>query len=50
MDEHVVQAAFKRLDADADGKISVGQFADAFAQMFLSEDAADPGTSVMGNT
>src|SRR5215475_13703443 len=29
VDERVVQAAFERLDADADGKISVAAFSDA---------------------
>ena len=50
MDDHVIRTAFERLDADADGKISISQFIDAFAQMFLSQDSADPGTAVMGNS
>ena len=50
MDEHVVRAAFERLDDNADGKISISQFTDAFEQMFLSQEAADPGTAVMGNS
>lgn len=50
MDQHAVRAAFERLDADADGKISIGEFTGAFAQMFLSRDPADPGTTVMGHS
>ena len=49
VDEHVIQAAFERLDADADGKISVAEYSDAIGQMFLSHDPADPGTAVMGH-
>lgn len=50
MDEHVIRAGFERLDADADGKISTAEFAGAIAQMFLSQDPADPGTAVMGHS
>ena len=50
MDERVIRAAFARLDTDADGKISTAEFADAIAQMVLSQDPADPGTAVMGHS
>ena len=49
LDEDVIRAGFGRLDADADGKVSTAEFADAIAQMFLSQDPADPGTAVMGH-
>ena len=50
MDEHVLRAGFERLDTDGDGRISIAEFADAIAQMFLSQDPADPGPAVMGNS
>jgi len=50
VDERVVQAAFERLDADADGKISVAEFSDAMGQLFLSQDPADPGTAALGHS
>ena len=50
LDERVVQAAFERLDADADGKISVAELSDAIGQLFLSQDPADPGTAVLGSS
>lgn len=50
MDEHVTRAAFERLDADADGKISMAEFTEALTQMFVSRDPADPGTAIMGHS
>jgi Ca2+-binding EF-hand superfamily protein len=48
VDEGIARAAFERLDADADGKISVAEFSDAIGQLMLSQDPADPGTVVLG--
>jgi Ca2+-binding EF-hand superfamily protein len=48
VDEQVIRAAFERLDADSDGKISTGEFREAMRHLFLSHDPADPGTSVLG--
>ena len=50
VDERVVRAAFERLDADADGKISVAEFSDAMGQLMLSQDPADPGTVALGHS
>ena len=50
MDEQLARAGFERLDADADGKISTAEFSDAVAQIYLSQDPADPGTAVMGHS
>lgn len=48
LDPQVVQAAFARLDADGDGRISCGEFTAGAAQFFLSSDPAHPGTSILG--
>jgi hypothetical protein len=50
VDERIVRAAFERLDADADGKISVAELGDAFGQLMLSQDPADPGTAALGHS
>ena len=50
VDEHIIQAAFERLDADADGKVSVAEFSDAIGHLFLSQDPADPGTMALGHS
>jgi len=50
VDERIAGAAFERLDADADGKISVAEFSDAIGQLFLSQDPADPGTAALGHS
>ena len=48
IDGPFVGAVFQRLDADGDGRISTGEFRDAVAQLFLSQDSADPGTAILG--
>lgn len=48
LDPGVVQAAFSRLDADGDGRISRREFTDGVAQFFLSSDPAHPGTALLG--
>jgi len=50
VDERVIAAAFERLDADADGKISVAEVSDAIGQLMLSQDPGDPGTAVLGHS
>ncbi len=36
--------------SDHDGKISVSEFEDGLAHLFLSHDPADPGTAMLGRT
>jgi Ca2+-binding EF-hand superfamily protein len=50
LDPQVVQAAFERLDADEDGRISREEFQAGVAQLFLSSDQAQPGTSILGQS
>jgi hypothetical protein len=50
VDERVARAAFERLDAGADGKISVAEFSDAIGQVFLGQDPGDPGTVVLSSS
>jgi Ca2+-binding EF-hand superfamily protein len=50
VDERIVQAAFERLDTDADGKISVAELGAAIGQLMLSQDPGDPGTAVLGHS
>jgi Ca2+-binding EF-hand superfamily protein len=42
------QAAFQSLDADRDGRVSVAEFGAGLANVFLSQDHADPGTGLLG--
>jgi Ca2+-binding EF-hand superfamily protein len=48
LDPQVAQAAFARLDADGDGRISCEEFTAGAAPFFLSSDPAHPGTSILG--
>lgn len=43
-----VVAAFRRLDADDDGRITHAEFIEGTQQLMLSQDARDPGTSMLG--
>jgi len=42
-------AAFARLDADHDGMVSVGEFAEAYVEFFTSGDPAAPGNVLFGS-
>lgn len=46
----VVEAAFHRLDADGDGRITHAEFIDGTQHLMLSQNAADPGTSMLGQS
>jgi Ca2+-binding EF-hand superfamily protein len=48
LDPGAAQAAFARLDADGDGRVSRGEFTAGVAQFFLSSDPAHPGTGILG--
>jgi len=48
VDARIASAGFERLDADGDGRISVDELHTTAAQLFLSQDSADPGTSMLG--
>jgi Ca2+-binding EF-hand superfamily protein len=48
IDGRIAGAVFESLDADADGRISIGELLDAVTQLFLSQDSADPGTAMLG--
>jgi Ca2+-binding EF-hand superfamily protein len=48
LDPHAAQAAFTRLDADGDGRISRDEFTAGAAHFFSSSDPAHPGTSMLG--
>jgi hypothetical protein len=50
LDPQAYLAAFGRLDADGDGKVTVAQFQEAIAHLFLSQDPADPGTVFLGHS
>ncbi len=43
-------AGFARLDTDHDGKISTAEHAAGVAQLILSQDPADHGTAMLGQT
>jgi Ca2+-binding EF-hand superfamily protein len=44
----VVLAGFERLDTDGDGRVSTQEFLAGIAHLFLSQDPADLGTSMLG--
>jgi len=44
----VVLAGFRRLDQDGDGRISTQEFRAGAAHAFLSPDATNPGTAMLG--
>jgi Ca2+-binding EF-hand superfamily protein len=46
----IALAGFARLDTDHDGKISTDEFAAGIAQLVLSQDPADHGTAILGET
>ncbi|MGD0609059.1 MAG: hypothetical protein ABSA53_36450 [Streptosporangiaceae bacterium] len=46
--DEVVLAGFGRLDQDGDGRISTREFQAGAAHAFLSQDAANPGTAMLG--
>jgi Ca2+-binding EF-hand superfamily protein len=46
--DQVALAGFARLDQDGDGRISTQEFQAGVADFFLSQDAADPGTAILG--
>lgn len=50
LDREAVLAGFARLDTDRDGRISREEFQAGAAHVFLSNDQADPGTSMLGVT
>ncbi len=50
MDESVSSAGFELMDSDADGRVSVGDYSAALAQVFFSQDPDDPGTAILGHS
>lgn len=46
----IALAGFARLDTDHDGKISTAELAAGAAQFFLSQDPADHGTAMLGQS
>ncbi len=49
VDAQVSLAAFDRLDSDGDGRLTPAQFQEAIAHLFLSQNPADPGTTMLGH-
>jgi len=47
-DQQTVLAGFRQLDTDGDRRISVAELEAGIQQMFLSNDASAPGTSLLG--
>lgn len=50
IDESVSRAAFEFLEADADGKVSAGDYSAALRHVWVSQNPAHPGTAMLGHS